>query len=80
MLLVEDMGAAAVAPDLQLGGIGTQRKRYKDIADLSTVYAAELRGLFLALRIVLKQGQRCRSNVFTLSRPTAMMGAALLVQ
>ncbi len=47
------VGAAAVAPALQLGNIRTTRTEYMGRSTTSTVYAAELRGLALAFQIVL---------------------------
>ena len=47
------IGAAIIAPVIQISGIHTIRKKYMGISTTSIVYAAELRGLVLVLQILL---------------------------
>ncbi|KAH8713460.1 hypothetical protein HC256_006617 [Beauveria bassiana] len=47
------VGAAAVAPELRLDGISARRTQYVGTWDVSTVFAAELHQLDLALQAVV---------------------------
>lgn len=64
------VGAAAIAPTLPVQNVRAKRKEYMGPETTSTIYAAELRGLVLALQIVRDVQETGINPSIALSSPT----------